>query len=132
MFDYDRFIDWLEALDKRNLLGKAYILPGLIPLKTARAAHFMAEEVPGVYVPPELLRRMDAAGDKASEEATGIEIALEMIERFKQTPGINGMHVMAVNWEKVVPQLVEAAGLLQPTAETAPINNAELIKEPAK
>ncbi len=132
VFDYDRFIDWLEALDKRNLLGKAYILPGLIPLKTARAAHFMAEEVPGVYVPPELVRRMDAAGDKASEEATGIEIALEMIERFKQTPGINGMHVMAVNWEKVVPQLVEAAGLLQPTAETAPINNAELIKEPAK
>ncbi|GAB4436278.1 MAG: hypothetical protein Kow0031_18020 [Anaerolineae bacterium] len=132
IFDYDRFTDWLEALDKRNLLDKVFILPGLIPLRTARAAHFMAEEVPGVYVPPELVQRMDAAGDKDGQEAAGIEIALEMIERFKQTPGINGMHVMAVNWEKVVAQLVEAAGLLQPATAENSAETAELVKERAR
>jgi 5,10-methylenetetrahydrofolate reductase len=64
IFDYDRFLDWVEALDKRNLLEKVYILPGLIPLKSSRAAHFMADEVPGVHIPPELVKRMDNAGDK--------------------------------------------------------------------
>ncbi len=51
IFDYDHFTEWLEALDKRNLLDKVYILPGLIPLKSANAAHFMADDVPGVVVP---------------------------------------------------------------------------------
>jgi methylenetetrahydrofolate reductase (NADPH) len=39
IFDYDRFTGWLEALDKRNLLGKVYVLAGLVPLKSAKAAH---------------------------------------------------------------------------------------------
>ena len=111
IFDYGRFTEWLEALDKRNLLGKVYILAGIIPLKSARAAHFMAEEVPGVVIPPELVARMDAAGDKDGQQEEGVAIALEMIERFKATPGISGMHVMAVHWEEIVPRLVAEAGL---------------------
>ncbi len=111
IFDYGRFTEWLEALDKRNLLGKVYILAGLIPLKSARAAHFMAEEVPGVVIPPEIVARMDAAGDKEGQQEEGVAIALEMIERFKATPGISGMHVMAVHWEEIVPRLVAEAGL---------------------
>ena len=102
IFDYDGFLDWLEALDRRNLLDKVYLLPGLIPLKSARAAHFMAEEVPGVMVPPEIVKRMDAAGDKDGQQEEGVVIALEMIEKLKNTAGINGMHVMAVHWEDIV------------------------------
>ncbi len=49
IFDYEGFVDWLEALDKRNLLDKVYILAGLIPLKSAQAAHFMADDVPGLW-----------------------------------------------------------------------------------
>jgi methylenetetrahydrofolate reductase (NADPH) len=120
IFDYDRFTDWLEALDKRNLLDKVYILAGLIPLKSARAAHFMADDVPGVVIPAEIIRRMDEAGDKDGQQEEGVAIALEMIERLKNTPGINGMHVMAVHWEAIVPRLVEESRLPRPVIQSLP------------
>jgi methylenetetrahydrofolate reductase (NADPH) len=118
IFDYDRFLDWVEALDKRNLLDKVYILAGLIPLKSARAAHFMADEVPGVYVPPQIVKRMDDAGDKAGQEEEGVTIALEIIEKLRNTPGISGMHVMAVHWENIVPRLIEESGVPRPAIQT--------------
>ena len=121
VFDYDRFLEWVEALDKRNLLDKVYILAGLIPLKSARAAHFMADDVPGVVIPPEIIARMDAAGDdKAAQAETGVTIALEMIEKLKNTPGISGMHIMAVHWEDIVPRLVEDGSLPRPSITELP------------
>lgn len=117
VFDYEGFLAWVEALDQRNLVDKVYILAGLIPLKSARAAHFMTEGVPGVYVPPEIVKRMDAAGDKEGQQEEGVAIALEMIEKLKGTPGINGMHIMAVHWEDIVPRLIEEAGLPKPRYE---------------
>jgi methylenetetrahydrofolate reductase (NADPH) len=120
ILDYDGFTDWLEALDKRNLLDKVYILAGLIPLKSARAAHFMAEEVPGVVVPSEIVKRMDEAGDKEGQQEEGVTIALEIIERLKNTPGINGMHVMAVHWEAIVPRLIEESGVPRPIIPIQP------------
>jgi len=127
IFDYDRFLEWLEALDKRDLLGKVYILAGLIPLKSARAAHFMADDVPGVVIPPEIIARMDAPGDdKDAQQEAGVEIALEMIEKLKATPGIAGMHIMAVHWEDIVPRLVEESKLPRPSITELPeVSEAE-------
>jgi methylenetetrahydrofolate reductase (NADPH) len=128
IFEYGHFTEWLEALDKRNLLDKVYILAGLIPLKSAKAAHFM-EDVPGVLVPPEIVKRMDDAGDKDAQQEEGVAIALEMIEKLKNTPGINGMHVMAVHWEEIVPRLVEEAGLPRPVVKSlAELEGAESPK----
>lgn len=114
VFDCDRFLDWLEALDKRNLLDKVFILAGFVPLKSARAAHFMAEEVPGVFIPNEILERMDKAGSKEAEQEVGFEIALELIERLKNNKAISGMHIMAVHWESIIPRLVTEASLPKP------------------
>lgn len=119
IFDYDRFTDWLEALDKRNLLGKVYILAGLVPVKSAKAAHFMTE-VPGVVPTEEVLRRMDNAGDKDAQAKEGEQIALELIEKIKRTPGIHGMHIMAVHWEEIVPRLVEQSGVPRPVIQELP------------
>ena len=128
VFDYDRFLEWLEALDKRSLLDKVYILPGLIPLKSANAAHFMADDVPGVVVPPDLVKRMDEAGDKESQQEVGVAIALEMIEKLLNTPGINGMHIMAVQWEAIVPRLIEEAGVPKPAIQTWPVAEPAEVK----
>jgi methylenetetrahydrofolate reductase (NADPH) len=118
IFDYDRFLEWLEALDKRDLLDKVYILAGMIPLKSARAAHFMLD-VPGVAIPPEIVKRMDTAGDdKDAQAEEGVAIALEMIEKLKNTPGINGIHFMAVHWEAIIPRLMDEGNLPRPTITT--------------
>ena len=116
VFDYNRFVEWVEALDKRNLLGKTYLLAGLTPLKSAKMAHYMGEEVPGVVVPPEIMKRMDGAKDEKEE---GVAIALELIEKIKGMRGVNGLHVMAVFWEEIVPRLVKDAGLPLPLREPA-------------
>ena len=114
VFSYGHFMDWLEALDRRNLLDKVYVMAGLVPLKSARAAHFMADTVPGVVIPSQILDRMDQAGDKEGQQEVGIEIALELIEKLKDTPGVSGMHIMAVQWEAIVPRLVQEGGLPVP------------------
>jgi len=115
IFDYERFLEWLEALDKRDLLDKVYVLAGMIPLKSARAAHFMLD-VPGVAIPPEIVARMDAAGDEKDAQAEeGVAIALEMIEKLKNTPGINGIHFMAVHWEAIIPRLMDESNLPRPS-----------------
>lgn len=117
VFDYERFAEWLEALDRRGLLGKVFILAGLTPLKSAEAARFMAN-VPGVHIPPHVIGRMERAAEKGAEaqQEEGVAIALEMIERLRKTEGIHGMHVMALHWEEVVPRLVTEAGLPGPCA----------------
>jgi methylenetetrahydrofolate reductase (NADPH) len=120
VFDHDRFLDWLEALDKRNLLGKVHVLAGLIPLKSARAARFMADEVAGVRIPEALVGRMTQADGKEAQQEVGFEIALELLEKLKKTPGIAGAHIMAVHWESIIPRLVQEAGLVdQPQPSSA-------------
>ncbi len=129
IFDHNGFLEWLEALDKRNLLGKVYVLAGLIPLKSARAAHFMADDVPGVVIPPEMVKRMDDAGDKNGQAEEGVSIALEIIDKLKNTPGLNGMHIMAVHWEAIVPRLVEESGVPRPAIQSWPTNGASKLGE---
>ena len=116
VFDHARFLGWLEALDKRNLLGKVHILAGLTPLKSARAAQFLAEGVAGVSIPDTLVLRMTQAGDKEAQQEMGVTIALELLEKLKETQGIGGVHIMAIHWESIIPRLVEEAGL-RPTLQ---------------
>lgn len=112
VYDLDGMEVWLNELAKRDILDKVYILIGITPLKSLRMAEYMHYQVPGVFIPQSLLARMEAAGDGAKEE--GLAIALELIEGVKQKQGVNGIHLMAVGWEEIVPTIVKEAGLLPP------------------
>jgi methylenetetrahydrofolate reductase (NADPH) len=113
VFDTDRLEVWLNELAKRNILDKVFILVGVTPLKTLKMANYMQNEVPGVVIPESVIRRMEAAdkGGNASEE--GIQIALELIENIKVKQGVNGIHIMAVGWEEIVPRIVRDSNLLE-------------------
>lgn len=110
VFDPDGFEVWLNELAKRNILDKVYILVGITPLKNYKMAAYMHHEVPGVFIPEPIMKRMEAAGDGAEEE--GVAIALELIEAVRDKQGVNGIHLMAVGWEEIVPRIVTEAGLL--------------------
>jgi len=75
-----------------------------------------------------LLKRMEAAKDGAEEE--GVQIALELIEAVRNKQGVNGIHLMAVGWEEIVPRIVTEAGLL-PEGFTTP-EKAEPVRVAAK
>ena len=109
VFDPDRLDIWLNELAKRNILDKVYILIGITPMKTLKMAQYMDKEVPGISIPKKLIDRMEAAGARAEEE--GVQIALELIEAVKTKQGVNGIHLMAVGWEEIVPRIVKEAGL---------------------
>jgi methylenetetrahydrofolate reductase (NADPH) len=112
VYDPDGLEVWLNELAKRDILDKVYILVGITPLKSLKVAQYMNNDVPGVFIPDKLMKRMEAAGDKASEE--GVQIALELIEAVKDKQGVNGIHLMAVGWEEIVPRIVTEAGLHKP------------------
>ncbi len=114
VYDPERMEIWLNELGKRNILGKIYIMIGITPLKSAKMAHYMTQ-VPGVFVPKAILDRMDQADQKggpAGAQEEGLKIALEIIEKIKGKQGIQGLHIMPVGWEDIVPRIVTEAGLL--------------------
>ncbi len=110
VYDPEGLEIWLNELAKRNILYKVYILVGITPLKSYKVAQYMNNEVPGVFIPEKLMKRMERAGDRASEE--GIQIALELIEEVRKLQGVHGIHLMAVGWEEIVPRIIKEAGLM--------------------
>jgi methylenetetrahydrofolate reductase (NADPH) len=117
VFDPDRLDMWLEQLDKRDILNKVFILVGITPLKSYKMAEYLNCNVPGVTVPDNIMKRMAKAGNSAREE--GVIIALEIIEAIKKKKGINGIHLMPVGWESIIPRLIIEAGLDQKSDETS-------------
>lgn len=109
IFEPVRLSLWLEQLYKRDVLGKVFILIGLAPLKSYRAALYLHDKVPGVYIPETILKRMEKAGESAGEE--GIRILHELIDAVIGMKGVNGIHLMTLGWEEVVERVVREAGL---------------------
>jgi methylenetetrahydrofolate reductase (NADPH) len=91
---------------KRVAGFKVPILAGIIPLKSVGMARFMNKNVAGVFVPEGLIEKMAAAKDKAQ---MGIEIAAGLARELKGM--CQGVHIMAIGWEKKVPLILDAAGL---------------------
>jgi methylenetetrahydrofolate reductase (NADPH) len=111
IYNLDRFETWLNRARDRGLTEKAYILGGVTPLKSSGMAKYMKNKVSGMDVPDELIKRMEGVPkDKQREE--GISICVETIQRLKELPGIKGVHIMAIEWEDAVGDIVERAGLL--------------------
>jgi methylenetetrahydrofolate reductase (NADPH) len=114
VFDVDKFARWMELVVKEGLHKQVYILAGLTPVRSAKALHYMKNEVAGMSIPDELIKRMESAKDPKEE---GIKICLEMIERIKNIEGVSGIHLMPIGWESITPVILERAGLL-PRPET--------------
>ncbi|MBT3189647.1 MAG: hypothetical protein HN736_02510 [Anaerolineae bacterium] len=111
VYDPDGMEVWLNELAKRDILDKVSLLIGITPLRSLKMAQYMHNDVPGVSIPKKLLDRMEAAG-KDGESEVGFEIAQELIEEIRKKEGVNGIHLMAVGWESIVPRLITEADLL--------------------
>jgi methylenetetrahydrofolate reductase (NADPH) len=111
IFNIDRFKEWMEQVRDRGLHEKVHILGGVTPMKSVGMANYMKKFVPGMDVPDELIARIKGVEkEKRSEE--GIKIAIETIQQLKEIEGVHGVHIMAIEWEEMVPRIAEQAGLL--------------------
>ena len=110
IYNLDKFEEWMRRLVDKGLHEKVFILAGMTPMKSAGMAKFMKNRVPGMDVPDEIIDRLSGvAKEKQAQE--GIDICVEAIQRLKEVKGISGFHIMAIEWEEKVPEIVERGGL---------------------
>ena len=111
IYNVPKFEKWMEGVCDRGLHEKVYILAGVTPMKSVGMAKYMKNKVPGMDVPDELVKRIGGVPkEKQAEE--GIKMCLEMMEQLKNIKGVAGFHLMAIEWEHRVAEIVERAGLL--------------------
>jgi len=106
IYDLDNFRRFMEFARK----FKVKILAGIILLVSARMAKFMNNNVPGVFVPQTLIDEL-AGAPKGTAIKKGIEIAGRMIRQIKEEEICDGVHIMAIGKEEVVPDILSAAGI---------------------
>jgi 5,10-methylenetetrahydrofolate reductase len=89
---------------------RCFILVGVGPLASAKAARWMRARVAGVHIPDAIIARLEGAAD---ERAEGKRICIEMIQALREEPGVAGVHVMAYRQEQKVAEIVHESGVLR-------------------
>jgi len=111
IFNIQRFKQFMQQVTDRGLHEKVHILGGVTPMKSVGMANYMKKMVPGMDVPDELITRIKGV-EKEKRAEEGIKIAIETIQQLKEIEGVHGVHIMAIEWEEMVPRIAEEAGLL--------------------
>jgi methylenetetrahydrofolate reductase (NADPH) len=110
IYNMEKFKLWMQQIVDRQLHEQISILAGITPMKSLGMAKYVKNRVPGMDVPDDVIKRLQGVPrGKAAEE--GITMAVEQIQELKECPGVRGFHIMAVEWEEKVPEIVERAGL---------------------
>ncbi len=110
IYNVPKFKEWMKIAVDKGYAEKAYIMAGITPFKSLGMARYMKTKVPGMDVPDDQIARLKGVPkEKQAEE--GIKMAIEMMQELKEVPGVRGFHVMAIEWEEKVPELVKGAGL---------------------
>jgi methylenetetrahydrofolate reductase (NADPH) len=111
IYNMPKFREYMKQAVDRGLHEKCFILAGITPMKSLGMARYMKNYVPGMEVPDDLIERLKGV-DKKKQGAEGIKIAAEQIQEMKEMEGVAGVHLMLIEWEERVPEMVEAADLL--------------------
>jgi methylenetetrahydrofolate reductase (NADPH) len=101
--------DFMRRVADLGLIGKVFILVGVGPLRSAKAAEWMRAHVPGLHIPDAVVKRLAGAQDQARE---GRDICVELIQQCRAIPGVSGVHVMAYRQEESVADAIERSGVL--------------------
>ena len=109
-YDVPVFEAFMRRARDMGLHERVYMLVGVGPLRSERAAQFMRSRVPGVHIPDAVVERLAKTPRKQKREE-GIRICVEIIEQVRQIEGVRGVHIMAYRQEEAVPEIVERAGI---------------------
>ncbi len=111
IYNMPKFREFIRLANEEGLTEKVYILAGVTPMKSVGMARYMKAKVPGMDVPDEIIDRLKGV-EKNKVPQEGINIACEQIEEFKEMKGVHGVHMMAIEWEHMVPEIAEQAKVL--------------------
>ncbi len=108
-FDIQQFEEFMKVVRDQGSHEKAFILPGVGPLASAKSAEWIRANVPGVHIPDAVIARLKGAKNKAEE---GIQVCVDMINELKELEGVHGVHIMAYRQEHRVAEIVERSQVL--------------------
>ncbi len=111
IYNVPKFAKWMEAVRDQGLDQKVKILAGVAPIKSIGAARYMQNKVPGMDVPEPIIERLKGV-PKEDVKKEGIKQCIDIINEVRAIKGVAGIHLMAIEWEEAVPEIVEGAGLL--------------------
>ncbi len=119
IFNLTKFREFMKRLGDLGILDDVYILAGVGPIKTPGAAKYMRDNVAGMDVPAEIVQRLEAVGKPIEDKQAraeawrqeGLKICVEIVQQMREIPGVAGVHIMAIEWEEAVPEIVQRAGL---------------------
>jgi len=111
VYNVDKFAEWMKRVRDRGLHERVKILAGVAPIKSVGAARYMKTKVPGMDIPDSIIERLRGV-PKEQVSKEGIKLCIDIINQVRQIKGVAGIHLMAIEWEETVPEIVEAAGLL--------------------
>lgn len=120
-FDLPIFQQYMQRVCDKGLHQRVFILAGVGPLASARAATWIRDNVPGVHIPDAIITRLSGA-EKQKQE--GIKICIELMQQLKEIEGVAGVHVMAYRQEQHVAEIVAASGVLADRVPWSPSANA--------
>ena len=116
-FDMDILRSMMKRAVDLGLTERAYILPGVGTLASAKTAKWLRKNVPGVHIPDTIIERLESAEDQKSE---GQKICVELMQEVKEIEGVSGVHIMAYRQEEFVAEMVETSGVLDGRVPWAP------------
>jgi methylenetetrahydrofolate reductase (NADPH) len=99
----------MQRVEDLGLIGQTFILIGVGPLRSAKAAEWMRTHVPGMHIPDAIIKRLAGAEDQARE---GRNVCIELIQECRSILGVSGVHVMAYRQEESVAEAIERSGVL--------------------
>ena len=100
---------FMRQVEELGLLDKVFILVGVGPLRSVKAAEWIRTHVPGVHIPDGIIKRLAGASDGALE---GRKLCIDLIQEIRTVKGVHGVHVMAYRQEETVAEIIERSGVL--------------------
>jgi len=109
-FDVELFKAFMQCVGDKGLDEKVFIMVGVGPLASARAATWIRNNVPGVHIPDKVIKRLSGAENQKQE---GINLCIDLVQEIKEIAGVSGVHIMAYRQEEAVAEIIGRSGVLQ-------------------
>jgi methylenetetrahydrofolate reductase (NADPH) len=110
IFDIEQLRLFMAKSRDLGLLEQCFVLPGVGPLASARTALWIRNNVPGIHIPDEVIKRLEGAKEPKLE---GRKICVELIQQIREIEGVSGVHVMAYRQEAAVGEIIQQSGVLE-------------------
>jgi methylenetetrahydrofolate reductase (NADPH) len=132
-YDIPLLKTFMHEVEDLGLLDKVFILVGVGPLRSAKAAEWMRTHVPGIHIPDNIIARMASVKDAKDAAREGRNLCVDLLQEIRAIKGVSGVHIMAFKQEDSVAEIIQRSGVLEgrvpwyPGRDSEPNSNRPIL-----